>query len=85
MNTLLRDFRHGFRTLAKSPGFTAVAPITLALGIGANTVIFSVVEAVLFKVLPYPKPQRLVALLENERCGRTDGGRPKGLLLKTDV
>ena len=66
MSTFFKDVRYGVRTLAKSPGFTIVALLTLALGIGANTVIFSVVDAVLFKVLPYPKPQRLVALVENE-------------------
>lgn len=66
MSTFFKDVRYGVRTLAKSPGFTIVALLTLALGIGANTVIFSVLDAVLFKVLPYPQPQRLVALVENE-------------------
>src|SRR5689334_7093158 len=68
-----QDVRFGFRTLARSPGFTATAMLTIALGVGVNTAAFSVVKAVLLDPLPYADPDRLVTIGE----AATDGpGHP---------
>src|SRR6266576_3910750 len=70
MNRLIHDLRFGVRSLLKRRGFTAIAVLTLALGIGACTAIFSVVDGVLLRSLPYPEAERLVELREVTAKGR---------------
>ena len=73
MSLWLKELRHSVRTLRQSPGFTAVAILTLAIGIGANTAIFSFVDAMLLKPLPYPESDRIVRVMEKPPRGARNG------------
>ncbi len=72
MSTLLHDLRFALRSFARTPGFTAVVIATLAVGIGANTALWSVVDRVLLRPLPFPEPERLVAVWEDHTLRKVE-------------
>src|SRR5437867_11892798 len=80
LDTILRDLKYTFRMLARTPGFTAVAVLTLALGIGANTAIFTLLDQILLRLLPVKDPQQLVLLTMRGRHYGQQLGRQRDLV-----
>lgn len=84
MKGLWQDIRYGVRQLRREPGFLAVVVFSLALGIGANSTIFSVLNAVLYRPMPYEHPERLVVVWQTER-GHPDSSQPPPIAEVVDV
>src|SRR5882672_10126931 len=72
MDTLIKDLRYGIKSLLKHPGFTAVAVLSIALGIGVNTTIFSFINAALFRPLPFAEPEQLVRVWDGNASSYPD-------------
>src|SRR5437588_1549978 len=77
MNTLARDLQYGVRMLRRAPGFAIVAILTLGLGIGANTAIFTVINAVMLRMLPVQQPEQLVTVGNPSRVSSFSTGTPR--------
>ena len=79
MSVLWQDLKYGARMLRKKPGFTAIGVLTLALGIGANTAIFSAMDGILHRTLPLPEPERLVLFDDHPSEGTSQGDPSDGV------
>src|SRR5439155_7555673 len=82
MHTWLQDVRYSLRQLIKSPGFTLTAVVSLALGIGATTAVFSVIYAALINPYPYPAADRIVRLTITSKAGSSDWVNPNGAQMR---
>ena len=87
MDSVIADLKYALRAMRRNPGFTAIALAALAIGIGANTAIFTVVDAVLLQPLPYPQPDRIMKVARQEPSGTSDSNSiPKYMVWrKNDV